>query len=119
MGEWLERALAHDWTGVFATVPTDQDSVVVTACHHVDNAFYELGVMDHEVTPQRLFAVLPEEPPHDCTSADICWMLDLHTPEGTVDNREVTAEQASDLLGKDVWELLAVGRANHEAWVGE
>lgn len=113
----MTAEIEPDWTGVFVEHPTDRDTVVVTCCHHIDNAFYELGHVVHEVTPAQLLAYLPEEPPHDCAQADICWMLDFLTPAGMEDNREVTAEQASELLGSDVWSLLAIGRRNLDAWV--
>lgn len=117
MSAWLESFVAHDWTGVFTSVPQEGDHIVVTACHHTDNAFYQLGLVEHEVTPEQLFAAIPNEPPHACSDASICWMLDRYTDGDLVDDREVSEEQAAALLGQDIQALLEVGRRNHEAWV--
>lgn len=121
MSRFMDAFTGHDWTGVFVSgAPSGEPYVVLTACHHTDDVFYELGVVRHEVTPAQLLAAVPNEPPHDCQAPDvtICWMLDFHDENGDlVDNREVTAEQAAALLGADLEALLAVGQANHQAWV--
>lgn len=118
-----EPGLNHDWVGVVlnpateGVVPASGPYVVLTAYHHSDNAFYELGVVHHEVNAHQLLDHIPTAPPHRCVDADVCWTLDFHTSAGPIDSREVTEQQATALLGCDVREVLAIGRTDHAVWV--
>ena len=72
---------------------------IVTAAIHDMNGFANLGqisVAEYEAA---------EEGPDHNETADICYLLDLHTKYDIEDNKHATAETAAALLGWPVEEI--------------
>ena len=84
----------------------------VVVAQHDDNEFYWLGQpFQHEVPAKAFIESLPKEPPHVCAEHNECYMLDLLDENGdTVDDREITREQADALLDGRFDELYAQAR---------
>lgn len=66
--------------------------------------FLDLGEIQHDAHPQRLWDFLAARPDTECCNAKetghtVCWLVDQQVPGGLGDSREVTAERAADLLG--------------------
>lgn len=81
----------------------------LTVCDHRDQEFYSLGRIQLEVPAEVALDALSANKPHDCDTADTCFVVDYWPNEsvGISDDREVTAEIADQLLAGELhtrWE---------------
>lgn len=82
--------------------------LMLTACHHGDQEFYELGLVEHEVPAEKLLAMLPADTVHDCGPNDVCFVVDaMDDQDDIVADRNVSADLARKLLDQNLDEALA------------
>lgn len=102
-----------------STITTEERTsfLVLTACHHGDQEFYEIGRVPLEVSAETFLARLPDTKPHDCDKADMCLILDYWPDEATgiSDDREITLELANALFDGRFAERLQQARVNLDA----
>ena len=72
-----------------------KDFVILTACDHVDQEFYELGRVELEVPAKTLIENIPTGSPHDCDNSSACLILGYWPDEQT------TYTSASVILAAD------------------
>lgn len=79
-------------------------SLRLTVADHVDDRFYNLGLLPVEGPPEAVFARIPDHGHvHDCDHADACLVVDLLTDGWSIrDDREVSPEIAEQLFGRSV-----------------
>lgn len=99
----------------------------VTEANHTENQFYTLGGAGFDTESERrenLEGIAAYD--HDCDADDKCYILDILDPEdgfSIIDDREISAKTAHELLGVEDFEPLrekeralwdAAWRVSHE-----
>lgn len=95
----------------------------ITEAHHIDNSFWNLGPITHEVPLAALFERLPagwcneEGSPLGAPRCEIaCYILDAINADGDrIAEKEITREQAEQLLD----EPIGVLRERYKKWLWE